>query len=153
MASYVTVPEAMTYFQTRLYTAEWIAAGQSEKAAALAMAQKAVDRQPLRGRPATTTQTDAFPRAYADTSTRGALTDVLVTEVAVPQEVKDAVCEEALAILKRGDSERVKLQAQGVVSIRNGDMSETYAARHGLLSAEARELLRPWLLGSVGMLP
>ena len=62
--------------------------------------------------------------------------------------------EEALALLERGDSQRRKLQAEGVVSMNIGGLSETYAvgSGRGLLSQEAKELLRPWLLGAVNII-
>jgi len=68
--------------------------------------------------------------------------------------VKEACCEEALAILESGNSQRRKLQQEGVQSFTLGNMSETYApgAGRGLLSQEAKELLRPWLLGGVNII-
>lgn len=157
MAAYVTVADAATYFATRLYVSEWQKASPSEKTAALAMAQRAIDAQPLVGIRATTTQTDAFPRVYTVRTDRyngidgGAIDMAAVTDMVVPQCVKDATCEEALAILKYGDSERVRLQEQGVTAASRGDLHEVYTARHGLLSPQARDLLRPWLLGVVNL--
>jgi hypothetical protein len=53
--------------------------------------------------------------------------------------------------LERGNSQRRKLQKEGVQSFTLGNMSETYApgTGRGLLSQEAKELLKPWLLGAV----
>jgi hypothetical protein len=157
MAAYVTLAEAAMYFAERLYVSEWQKASPSEKTAALAMAQRSIDAQPLLGLRVTTTQTDAFPRMYAVRVDRynglegNAIDTASVVDTVVPQCVKDAVCEEALAILKYGDSERVRLQEQGVTSASRGDLHEVYAARHGLLSPQARDLLRPWLLGVVSL--
>jgi hypothetical protein len=46
------------------------------------------------------------------------------------------------------------LQQEGVQSLSLGNMSETYVpeAGRGLLSQEAKELLRPWLLGGVNII-
>ena len=65
--------------------------------------------------------------------------------------MKEACCEAALALLERGNSQLRKLQQEGVQSFSLGNMSETYAAGagKGLLSHEAKELLKPWLLGAV----
>jgi len=71
--------------------------------------------------------------------------------------VIDATCEEALARLARGNSERRNLQLEGVTAFRAGSLSETYATGKtgrsatpkGLMSIEARELLVPYLGGSV----
>ena len=135
--AYVTLEEANSYFEGRLHAAAWDNAQYGEREKALEMASRAIDRLPLAGRPAGPAQGHAFPR-HPDTE--------------VPQAVKDACCEEALALLDRGDSERRKLQAEGVASFTIGSLSETYrvgAMGRGLLSPEAKELLRPWLLGAV----
>ena len=134
--SYVNLIEANEYFSNRLHADAWAEASDADKEKALAMATKAIDRQPLRGRKTETGQALAFPR-YPDTE--------------IPEVVKEACCEEALAILERGNSQRKKLQQEGVQSFTLGNMSETYiaGAGKGLLSQEAKELLRPWLIGVV----
>ena len=136
--SYVSLAEANEYFSNRLHADAWAEASDADKEKALAMAAKAIDRQPLSGRKTETGQALAFPR-YPDTE--------------VPEAVKEACCEEALALLERGNSQRRKLQQEGVQSFTLGNMSETYApgAGRGLLSQEAKELLRPWLLGAVNI--
>ena len=141
ITAYVTTEEAAAYFAGRLHVDPWTEAGDSDKQVALTMATRAIDRLQLRGRKADPEQGLAFPRhPNAD----------------VPMAVKDACCEEALALLERGKSQRKALQAEGVVSVTVGSVSETYAAggsaaARGLLSLEARELLRPWLLGAVAI--
>lgn len=95
-----------------------------------------IDRQVLAGCKTDKEQVLAFPR-YPDEE--------------VPEAVRQACCEEALALLERGNSQRRKLQQEGVQSFALGNMSETFStgAGKGLLSQEAKELLRPWLLGGV----
>lgn len=164
MSAYVTVSDATTYFATRLFTDKWKEATTADKTAALTMAQQAVDAQPYIGIRASAvlapgygysaTDVNAFPRYYEvrrDSFSGSAPTfeTIPVTDLIVPQCVKDATCEEALALLQFGDSERVRLQGQGVTSASRGDLHETYAARSGLLSPRARELLRPWMMGVV----
>ena len=136
---YVNLAEANEYFSDRLHADAWAEASDADKDKALAMAAKAIDRQPLSGRKADTAQTLAFPR-HPDTE--------------VPVAVKDACCEVALALLERGNSQRRKLQQEGVQSFTLGNMSETYitGAGKGLLSQEAKELLKPWLLGAVNII-
>ena len=134
--SYIDVAGANEYFGRRLHAEVWEQADESTKEKALRQATRAIDRQPLRGRKTETGQALAFPR-YPDTE--------------IPEVVKEACCEEALALLERGNSQRRKLQQEGVQSFSLGNMSETYAAGagKGLLSQEAKELLQPWLLGGV----
>jgi len=137
--SYCTIEYADQYFKNRLHAESWGETSEADKEKALKQATRAIDRQLLKGRKATDTQELAFPR-YPDTE--------------VPEAVKEACCEEALAILERGNSQRRKLQQEGVQSFTLGNMSETYApgAGRGLLSQEAKELLRPWLLGGVNII-
>ena len=136
--SYIDIDGANAYFAGRLHTDIWRETDDSNKEAALKQATRTIDRLLLKGRKTTDTQTLAFPR-YPDTE--------------VPEAVKEACCEVAFALLERGNSQRRKLQQEGVQSFTLGNMSETYTpgAGRGLLSQEARELLRPWLLGSVNI--
>ena len=136
--SYCTIEYANEYFENRLHAESWSGTDSETKEKALQQATKAIDRQPLSGRKADTTQTLAFPRH---------------PDAEIPEAVKEACCEEALALLERGNNQRRKLQQEGVQSLSLGNMSETYitGAGKGLLSQEAKELLRPWLLGAVNV--
>ena len=136
MQSYCTIEYADEYFAGRLHAESWSGADSKTKEKALRQATRSIDRMPLRGRKTDLHQPLAFPR-YPDTE--------------LPEAVKEACCEEALAILESGNSQRRKLQQEGVQSFSLGNMSETFAAGagKGLLSQEAKELLRPWLIGAV----
>ena len=138
MQSYCTIEYADEYFKNRLHAESWGETGDADKEKALQQATKEIDRQLLRGRKTNPEQELAFPRC---------------PDTEVPEAVKEACCEEALAILERGNSQRRKLQQEGVQSFTLGNMSETFAAGagKGLLSQEAKELLRPWLLGGVNI--
>jgi hypothetical protein len=145
VAAYVTTAEADQYFATRLYADAWTGATELDKQKALETASRQIDRLPLKGRKTDTAQIMAFPR-YPDTE--------------VPQAVKDACCEQALFLLSLTEYERHrnKQHVLGVVGGSVGDANE-YAAeslvkanRAGtILCPEARELLRPWLAGSVAI--
>ena len=134
--SYCTIEYADEYFKNRLHAESWGQADESTKEKALKQATRAIDRQLLRGRKTNPEQELAFPR-HPDTE--------------IPAAVKEACCEEALAILERGNSQRRRLQQEGVQSFSLGNMSETYVvgAGKGLLNQEAKELLLSWLLGGV----
>ena len=138
MQSYCTTEYANEYFTGRLHAEVWEQTDESTKEKALQQATRTIDRQLLRGRKTNPEQELAFPR-YPDTE--------------IPKEVQEACCEEALALLERGNSQRRKLQQEGVQSFTLGNMSEAYApgGGRGLLSQEAKELLRPWLLGGVNI--
>ncbi len=136
--SYIDIEGADEYFAGRLHAESWSGADSGTKEKALKQATKEIDRQLLRGRKTNPEQELAFPR-HPDTE--------------IPAAVKEACCEEALAILERGNSQRRKLQQEGVQSFTLGNMSETYTpgSGKGLLSQEAKELLRLWLLGAVNV--
>lgn len=62
----------------------------------------------------------------------------------IPQKVKDATCEQALYLCK-GGGERSKMQSEGVVEYRIGDLSERFAdgiAGKIAISNEAKGMLR-----------
>lgn len=154
--SYIDIAGADEYFAGRLYADAWTNATNENKEKALKQATKAIDRQPLKGRPVYLDQPLAFPRCYLapgapPSQYRFDLLPGWWCETEVPQAVKDACCEEALALLERGNSQRRKLQQEGVRSASIGSLSETYApgSARGLLSQEAKELLRPYLVGAV----
>ncbi len=168
--SYVDTVTADAYFANRLFADIWTSATVPQKEQALIMASRAIDRQVLIGAKKTDSQSLQFPRRYLfrvhDIWRRWFqenITDQWETlyvegaswwaETDVPQAVKDATCEEALALLERGNSQRRKLQQEGVLSVNIGNLHENYApgSGRGLLSQEARELLRQYLAGAVGI--
>lgn len=154
--SYIDIAGADEYFAGRLYSDSWANATAEDKEKALKQATKAINRQPLKGRPVNLNQPLAFPRCYLalgapPSQYRFDLLTGWWCEVDIPQAVKDATCEEALALLERGNSQRRKLQQDGVQSVNIGDVSETYrpGSGRGLISQEAKELLKPYLVGAV----
>lgn len=151
---YVSVANATTYFSTRLYTDEWDNATDATKAAALHMAERLIESTPWRGQRYDLDRDDQpgeWPR-YID----GVAVDYdedLNTET-VPTEILEAIYEEALALLKVGDSPRAKLRSEGVKSFNiGGKLSETFtgskdlseAEELGFKSAEAYRLVSKWI--------
>ena len=151
--SYISVADADLYFSGRLYSEAWTEAIEADKEKALIMATRSIDRQPLKGIKDLDTQLLAFPR-YDPSKYYSELAysnEELILPIEVPLTVINAVCEEALALLSWGNSQRTELQRQGVTSFSLGNLSESYSAGsgRGLLSQDAKELLRPWLGGAV----
>jgi hypothetical protein len=135
--SYIDVDEAQAYFDNRLYSDAWTNASQEDKSKALITASSRIDNVPVMGIKKIYSQPLEFPRYF---------------ETDVSQNVKNAVCEEALALLK-GVSKRIELQRQGVKSFSfNGGMSENYGnGKNSILySHEAMEFMKPYF-GSVRM--
>jgi len=163
--TYISAVDAETYFDTRLFADAWTAASADDKAKALIMATKALDRLTLKGRKKDTTQGLEFPRCYSydtrnlpgDSGFASFPDDGWYCEQEVPQVVCDAACEEALALLASGNDPRRVMQRAGVKSYSLGSLSETFAdgavatasSKRGLISEEARSLMRPYLAGAV----
>jgi len=144
--SYVDLEYADKYFSERLNAEKWISSIVEQKSQALVTATKKIDRQIFTGMKADLSQKLQFPRKYYSYSI-----GQLVTQITVPDEVKNAVCEESLALLQFGNSKRVKLQQEGVTSMSLGNMSESYSCKiKKILSDEARELIQAFL-GSVNI--
>jgi hypothetical protein len=160
--SYVQVADADEYFATRTPSSEWDALEDSEKAVALQTATKHIDRMPLRGTRYEAEyiedgeQTDYDDDGLIQTLEFPRVIDGITcdwdygTELPiVPQRVKDACCEEALAIVKWGNSSRLALRQQGVTQMQLGagsGLSESYSGRgRGLLSSEAIEIMRRYV--------
>lgn len=145
--TYLTLEEANTYFESRLYNTAWLNASADDKEKALIMATQKIDNLDNSGFGFIDSKYDIsqkleFPR----------------TDGIVPEKVKKAACEEALAILSRGNSKRTQLIEQGVTSFSLGDMSESFnkivshkSLDRYLLSGEARNLMQSFLkkIGSV----
>ncbi len=148
--SYLTLAEANAYFATRLHAQAWENASDADREAALITACRAIESCRLRctrdligGQlsPVTQEQALTFPR-YRDV-------DASLAYI-IPGRVKQAQCEEALALLAYGATaqQRQALQAGGVSSYTVDGLSETYregAGQHPLLSARARTLIMPYI--------
>jgi hypothetical protein len=161
--SYLSLEDAEAYFAARLRSDAWDGASESDKEKALLTACRrieghrlqvhrrpygfpydlpnALDRPADPLAPADPDQALSFPR-QRDLDRSGAF--------AIPDQVKQAQCEEALALLSRGAEQerRQSLQAAGVKSFTVDGLSESYesgAARQMLMSAEARSLLAPFI--------
>lgn len=137
---YVTVSDANAYFANDPGAAAWNAASASVKLVMLRKASDAIDRQLLKGKRVSLSQSRAFPRVMT-----------FQTQIEVPQRVLDATCEEANELLKRLGSPRLTLQREGVSSASFDGSSESFreGSGHRLLSVVARELLKYDLAGPI----
>ena len=137
MGQYATIAEAQTYFDGRLNTDAWDdATDDAEKNKALTMATTLIERLNFRGEKADSAQELQFPRG---------------NDTVVPQDVKNACAEVALALLDGVDPElefdnlRMKAQAYGVVksTYDTERAPEHYVA--GIPSSIAWRFLKPYL--------
>lgn len=135
--SYVTISEADTYFETRMFSEGWDRALTTQRNKALGHATKILDALSYLGAKTISTQDNEFPRD--------------ITSDVVPQDVKDATCEIALALLDGVDPEReregVSLESQGYSSVRSTYNREFVQAHisAGIPSATAWSLITKYL--------
>ena len=162
--SYISVSDADTYFDTILFPEPWTTTVTETKEKALKMATKKIDSLMLIGRKVEIDQPLEFPRSlYSDTaSVYGYQTGIInntryggwVDETEVTQAVKEATCEEALALIRGGiqANKRAELQRQGVTSFGIGPLSESYSGASSspnrIISGTAAQLMSRYVGGS-----
>lgn len=153
--SYVSVEDADEYFSTVLNSDSWINAIYSDKEKALITATRSIEKLKFQGIKAVVGQPLQFPRAlyvgtnisFRPTQYNNYLNGWMVQND-IPSEVKNAVCEEALSLLK-GIPKRIQLQKQGVKSFTIGDLQESYTDKSvSLISQDAIDFLSPFLTTS-----
>lgn len=162
--TYISLSDANTYLSLQLYTEPWNDASDDDKSKALLLACKHIERLNIRGMKAVSTQTLKFPRAIYSYEIyyRAPLVPNhfqfgagYYTETSVSQLVKDAQCEEALAILSQGSeiTQRTLLQQSGVSNITALGTSETYTHdttnRARLQSPIAKDIMAYYLKGTI----
>jgi hypothetical protein len=160
--TYISLVNADTYLTNHYMSTDtkltaWNALSNSDCEVLLRKAAKVIDAQPIAGYKADLTQTMAFPRAvYTDayknyphlTPIIPYLVEDYYVQTEVPADVKYAQCEIAIDLIS--PSKRKELQREGVKSFSLGSLSENYGSgRDNSLPYEARELLKPYLAGSV----
>ena len=159
--TYISAADATAYIAKYYPTTDakyvaWAALTETNKDIVLRRAARTIDNLRLVGIKAISTQTLQFPRSLptsVNDEYNGTITlnwyDGYYTQTEVPASVKYAQVEIALQ-LSVGEPKRIELQRQGVKSISIGKLSETYGGgRYAVISHEARELLAPYIAGSV----
>lgn len=147
--TYVTTTEANEYFDGKLYADEWNRADETTKEKALKEACRRINRLAFKGEKVVEAQLLAFPRKMPIFNRIGVIG--FTDDTGIPEEVKAAQCEEALALLRYGNNARTKAQEQNVIRVSFGEISEEYRTNLKLLSKEALEILKPYLAGVVAI--
>ena len=132
--SFVTLEEAENYFEERYDSAVWFKQKEEDKEKLLISASKKINTFDFVGEPLKDNQPMAFPRDYA-----------------LPQDIKDAVCEEAISLISKADSIHAKNQEDNITSISLGAGSVSYGASSNsdekklLASSTALYLVKKWI--------
>lgn len=155
MLSYLTTDDADAYFADRLHSEAWDAADDSTQDKALKTATAAIERLRFVG------QRHAVYEAIQSGGDETAILAAVASQPLefprdadeeVPQEILDAVCEEAFALLDGKDPdaelEDLPVISQGYSSVRV-TMDRSFAQEHlnaGIVSPRAWRLLKPYLI-------
>ena len=133
--SLVTLEDAQCYFDERYDSADWYALEETEQEKLLIGASKKISRLDFVGTPEQTSQPLAFPRDYE-----------------LPQDIKDAVCEEAYSLINSQDNDIHKKNIENnISSISLGAGSVSYNTTalksddNQLSSSTARYLVKKWV--------
>jgi hypothetical protein len=136
LLAYATIGETDAYFLSRLHNTDWVSADDPTKRIALAEATRIIDRLAFSGYKTSDAQSLEFPRNGS---------------TLIPQAIKDATAEIAIALLSGIDPER-EMRGLRVTSRRFSSVGTTYDARNapvhilaGVPSATAWGLLLPYL--------
>lgn len=130
--SLITLEDAKYYFEERYDSKEWFELEEKEKENILIIASQKINTFDFVGSKLETTQQMEFPRNYE-----------------LPQDIKNAVCEEAIALLKNKNNIHQQNQENNIASIQLGVGSVSYqfdtTKTQNLSSRLAFQLIQKWI--------
>lgn len=152
--TYVTLAEASTYFGDRLNSDAWDSASSDNKSKALLTATKVLDSRVIwKGDKAQSSQRLQWPRYGVEDSVSypdsGKNTDFLDT--VIPQFLKDAQCEQALALLTNAD--QLADTNKGISKVKVDVVELTFDKQDtaDVLARPVRDLIEPYAQSYEGM--
>jgi hypothetical protein len=132
--SLISFDDAQIYFDERFDSNSWLSLDTSQQELLLISASKKISSLDFVGEKLNINQPLAFPRNYE-----------------IPQDIKNAVCEEALAIFLNINNIHSKNKENNISSINLGVGAITYNTNNNcdetetLFSSTARQLVKKWL--------
>lgn len=150
--TYISLDDAEEYFKTRLNNSVWEEATNTQKKKALVTATRHIDYHSFIGRKVDPDQPLKFPRVFTKKISPFYKYDDKLDSDSLPQELLDATCEEAIALLSKDNKTEKKLRS-GIESESIEDTSRSYntdvmkSVRNGrgIVSPEAKSLLRGFI--------
>lgn len=137
---YLELAEAAEYFEGRMYSGSWTDASLSDRTTALIHASRILDTLAYRGTKVSAEQEHQFPRIINE-----------ITQTEIPNDLKNACCEIALALLNGIDPEK-EAESLSVTSSSFSSVRSTYdrgfAQMHvtaGIPSRVAWSYITPYL--------
>jgi hypothetical protein len=138
--TYATLAEATTYFEGRLNVTDWTGATTDEKNRALVMAARRLDQEVWVSEKAASTQALKWPRWDAEDEDGNSVgSDV------IPQAIKDAQCELALAMLDSDLTTDTGLEGFDEVAVGPLKVKVRHTRKAGEIPEEVYREIRHWL--------
>lgn len=120
--SYITIADADTYFEARLYVDDWTSADDDTKCRALQMATRMLDQWfDWQGSPVGSTQALLWPRVAAV----GPNGYELASD-SIPDLIAHATAEQALALMQANRAADSDVEAQGITQLTAGSVSLSF---------------------------
>ena len=143
--SYVTMADANAYFKYAIHAKSWVDASTPEKESALVTATRSLDRQNWVGSKTVDTQPLQWPRTGVIDRDEGEINPLVV-----PQEVIDANCELALALLDDVTVQSNADTGSNIKKLKAGSAEIEYIRGEGgtRFPVITTELIGLWLTGS-----
>lgn len=132
--SFITLEDAQNYFDERYDSEEWLNLDEKNQEKLLITASKKINSFDFIGSPLEENQPMAFPRNFD-----------------MPQDIKDAVCEEAICLINKSQNVHYKNQQDNITSISLGAGSVSYGTSSfseetkQLISSTALYLIKKWI--------
>jgi len=144
--SYVTEAEADTYFETRIDSANWTAASTELRESALVTATLLVDDHAWIGSAVSSSQALAWPRNNAIYNDTRLGLNVTIGNTVIPDQVKEAVYEQALHLVDnedvlQGQGQTFESISIGSIAISDSDSSPNIPIKPALVLKKIRPLL------------
>jgi len=136
--SYVTLAEADTFFEARLYIDVWDDSTDDSKNRALVMATRRIEQETYYGDRETSTQALKFPRINI-----GYLDGILL-DGGIPELLKEAQCELALYMLST-DMSKPSVDTSAIQEARVGSIAVKYAVDKNDNTSQSFDTLPPFV--------
>jgi hypothetical protein len=138
--SYVTLAEAEVYFEGRLNITDWTSATTDEKNRALVMAARRLDQERWTSEKASSAQALKWPRWDAEDEDGNS-----ISSDTIPEAIKDAQCELALAMLDSDLTTDTGLEGFDEVKVGPVSVKVRHQRKAGEIPEEVYREIRHWL--------
>jgi len=145
----VTLDDADAYFHTRPASEKWFEKNGADRLKYLTLANRHINGLPFIGERVSPDQEDAFPR-FIFVHFPDAIQEIAYNRIDTPKEIKEAVYEEAYAVMLYFESDTYRFKEMGYTRTNQDGVAVEFSGKNRLLlSDEAMLLVKDWVVSSV----